>query len=58
VFSTNVDNNKIILQFLDRLPGQPKAVAPTVPTVEVLSVNSGVLSIESKKTFAASCYPF
>lgn len=33
VFSSNVDNNKIIIQFMDRLPGQPKAAAPSVPTV-------------------------
>ncbi len=45
VFSSNVDNNKIIIQFMDRLPGQPKAVAPSVPTVEVLSVKGTTLLI-------------
>lgn len=33
VFSSNVDDNKIIIQFMDRLPGQPKVIAPSVPTV-------------------------
>lgn len=58
VFSSNVDNNKIVIQFMNRLPGQPKAAAPSVPTLQVLKVEGTTLSIESTKTFEAACYPF
>lgn len=37
-FSTDNENKKIILQFLDRQPGQPKAVAPSIPTLLKLKV--------------------
>lgn len=43
---------------MNRLPGQPKAVAPSVPTVWTLKVTGKVLSIETKKTLTKACYPF
>lgn len=57
-FSTDLDGKKIILQFKDRLPGQPKAAATTVPTLVKLKVNNGVLVQDSKTTGTVACYPF
>lgn len=57
-FSTDLDGKKIILQFKDRLPGQPKAVAPSVPTLLKLKVNAGALVQDSKTTGTVACYPF
>lgn len=57
-FSTDITNKKIILQFLDRLPGQAKVFAPSVPTLVTLKVVSGNLVKESKSTSSTTCYPF
>jgi hypothetical protein len=57
VFSSNVDNNKIILQFLDRNATNPFGGPPDIPTVQILKVSGTTLSIESSKTFGKDCYP-
>lgn len=45
VFSSNVDNNKIILQFLDRNATNPFGTPPNIPTVQILKVTGTTLSI-------------
>lgn len=54
-FSIDKTGKKIILEFMDRLPGQPKAIAPSVPTVVTLRVEGKSLVVDSKKTFAKEC---
>lgn len=58
LFSMNSENKKIIVGFMDRLPGQPKAAAPSVPTIFTLSLVDTALIINSTKILDASCYPY
>lgn len=58
IFSMDSDNKKIIVGYVDRLPGQPKAALPTVPTITKLAVIDKALAIDSSNTLDPSCYPY
>lgn len=58
LFSMDSENKKIIVGFMDRLPGQPKAALPTVPTIFTLAFVDSSLVTDSTKTLDASCYPY
>ncbi len=58
VFSVDPEGKKIIVGFMDRLPGQPKAAAPSVPTYMFLQVKNNTLETAEVKTVSKDNYPF
>ena len=57
--SFNLVSNAVVeLAFMDRHPGEPKTIAPSVPTVLALKYNTqhSMLDLYSKRILAKDCY--
>lgn len=55
LFSLDADMKKIKVGYMSRLPGQPKAALPTVPTLLTFEVKDSKL-VSSEKTLETACY--
>ncbi|KAM0683136.1 hypothetical protein MDAP_001550 [Mitosporidium daphniae] len=53
-----VDNDTLRVAFMDRRPGEPKVIAPSVPTILMLSYDVGArtLGLHSRRVIASDCY--
>ena len=55
LFSFDAETKRIIVGYTDRLPGQPKVILPTVPTIVNFEVKDNKLVVKSK-VIDKTCY--